>query len=290
MIDVLWAPPGHGHRSRAEGIASALRDMGFAAEVVDTERGNPTVHETPARHAPFDMVILRHEFWTRAAFTPGICPLPCGIQWRALGGTAAEVRAMLDWADIAVVGNGQTAREAEATLGAERVYRIRTAADQDPCEAEADDPLLGQKVAYACTPYINAAATWARQQLGSVRAATPEDWARVYAMRDGLAPSEHVAFCATHDILIAEVCGEWAGYVRFDGPVISIALLPRFRGHGLSPYVLRAAMELRDLPYYAARVRSDNEASLALFRGLGFTEEEMGDETLFALHHAGHEA
>lgn len=81
------------------------------------------------------------------------------------------------------------------------------------------------------------------------------------------------------EIWIGEVDAIPIGQVRFDssgdGPVVvSIAVAPSARGHGLGHALLRDALGRRAVPGspVLARIRSENEASLRLFRSCGFAE------------------
>lgn len=300
VIDVVFSGPGRGHLSRAEGICAALHDYGFEAEPVESGRGNPTLYETPMCHAPFSLSVLRRAFWSRAVFGLGAgypdverLFVP-GIECRALSGTAGEVAALLRIADVAVVNGGQTLQEARA-VGVPYIVTVRAADDQPACDFDIIDPRLREHIAEALDGWANDAARVARAAIGSVRDATPDDWPWVLgAARDThpehITLAEHMAFCAERDLLIAEVCGQRAGYVRFDGPVVSIALAPEWRGRGFGRWVLDAGLRARPREWYTARVVRTNVASRAVFIACGFTEQEVDDESVFTLHHAGHEA
>ena len=97
----------------------------------------------------------------------------------------------------------------------------------------------------------------------------------------------HVAWLASR--LSSPATGFWIGeaddgwpigQVRVEGGEISISVAPNSRGKGLGRALLAAAVDEagRTLPVarVLARVRLDNPASLALFRGAGFLELSRG--------------
>lgn len=104
---------------------------------------------------------------------------------------------------------------------------------------------------------------------------------------DEVAWSDHETWLAKtlgsrdHAIYIAELSGVPVGVVRFDSRAertdVSISLSPLFRGRGLGPDVLAAAIAEYDaattmpLPL-SATIRTENNASIRLFSALGFVE------------------
>jgi L-amino acid N-acyltransferase YncA len=104
---------------------------------------------------------------------------------------------------------------------------------------------------------------------------------------DEVAWSDHETWIANtlgshdHAIYVAELSGVPIGVVRFDsGPDrtdVSINLSPLFRGRGLGPEVLAAAIAEYDattttpMPL-SATIRTENNASIRLFSTLGFVE------------------
>jgi UDP-2,4-diacetamido-2,4,6-trideoxy-beta-L-altropyranose hydrolase len=131
----------------------------------------------------------------------------------------------------------------------------------------------------------------------NLRPATPDDaelllaWANEPATRaaslrsDPIDRPTHLAWLAAR--LASPSCRIWigttddeaVGVVRFevgdDGrATVSIAVAPEARGRGLGRRLLAAGIEAARIELrprgFRARIRADNEASIAVFRGAGF--------------------
>lgn len=91
------------------------------------------------------------------------------------------------------------------------------------------------------------------------------------------------------EILFAEIKGEPAGMVRFDRDgdlaTVSILLEASHRGLGLSRPILSAAVGASRLGCrrFRALVKSENAASLALFRAIGFAVVKTGDPIILEM-------
>ena len=85
--------------------------------------------------------------------------------------------------------------------------------------------------------------------------------------------------CKTGQFLIVEINDKFAGYVRFDDNVISIALTEEFRGKGLAREIIAAAMKETEGEVFA-HIKKSNISSIKAFEGAGFeltgTDGEFG--------------
>ena len=173
-----------------------------------------------------------------------------------------------------------------------------------------DDPAIAE-VARAWGAHFRAGDAAARivtvigRYVMSIRPASPADeglllaWANDPEARHGsgdrpeIQPTAHATWFSArlsdrsnYRIWIGEVGGVPVGVVRFErrddrDVEVSITVAPEARGRGFARPLLRAGLEAAreafDRPRFVARVRPDNDRSLALFERAGFVRVATAD-------------
>ena len=114
---------------------------------------------------------------------------------------------------------------------------------------------------------------------------TPQYWEFVRTLRndervlDGFIKSVHITeemqtkYMNNHSqyYRIAKVDGKPAGYVGVIDDDIRVCTHPDFQGKGVGKFMINQCMEI--WPTAFAKVKLDNEASLALFESCGFSKK-----------------
>lgn len=219
-----------------------------------------------------------HTTWERACL--GV-PSLLALQAENQTGLAQFVEArgaarVLGWADRVAAADIAQAIDELCAGGA-------ALAAQSACAAELVDGFGAERVADALQGLSVRRATaddaellfgWANEPSARSASLNPESipWDTHVRWLDGVLNS------STRTLLVGELRGTPLGQCRLDhGPgsaLVSVSLDPRWRGQGLARPFLAAALREHGLEVpLVALVKERNDASLALFRGLGFVED-----------------
>lgn len=94
-----------------------------------------------------------------------------------------------------------------------------------------------------------------------------------FIQQEEITPSQHSNFMKKwHDnFVVCLVDKQFAGYARVIDDDISVAVKPEFQKCGVGKFLIKAIV--KNSPSAFAKVKVDNEASLALFESSGFKKK-----------------